>query len=426
MIEANNPKLESWVEVPAGSDFPIQNLPFGVFKTDQLKPRVGVAIGEKVLDLKALSILGYMENLPFSTETFASDTLNNLMAHGKQSVRELRNRISKLLSKNFSDLRDHETHAKQVLFAQSDVQMLMPVKVGDYTDFYSSEQHAYNVGCMFRDPDNALLPNWKHIPVGYHGRASSIILSGQDVHRPMGQTMAEGADSPTFGPSRLVDFELEMAFITFDGKPLGQRISTAEAEEYIFGMALFNDWSARDIQKWEYVPLGPCLAKNFASSMSAWIVTLDALEPFRVPGPVQEPKVLSYLEYAGNKHLAINLEVAIQPEGGEENIVSNSNYKHMYWNMNQQLAHHTVNGCDIHAGDMMASGTISGSGEGSFGSMLEISWKGTKPVKLKDGTERKFIQDNDYVIMRGHCFDGTTRVGFGEVKTKLLPVIEME
>jgi len=421
MIEANNPKLESWVDIPEGSDFPIQNLPFGVFKTDQFSPRVGVAIGDKVLDLKALSTLGYLENLPFSTETFASETLNDMMSHGKLAVRELRNRISKLLNKNFGDLRDHETHAKQVLFEQSEVEMLMPVKVGDYTDFYSSEQHAYNVGCMFRDPNNALLPNWKHIPVGYHGRASSIILSGKDIRRPNGQQMPDGADAPVFGPCRLLDFELEMAFVTFDGKPLGDHISTEEADDYIFGMVLFNDWSARDIQKWEYVPLGPFLAKNFASSISPWIVTLDALEPYRTAGPVQEPKVLPYLEYSGNKHIDIQLQVGIEPEGQEETIVGNSNYKHMYWNMNQQLAHHTVNGCDINAGDMMASGTISGPEEGKYGSMLEISWRGTKPVAMKGGGERKFIQDHDSVIMRGWCDNGEKRIGFGEVRTKVLP-----
>jgi len=275
---------------------------------------------------------------------------------------------------------------------------------------------------MFRDPNNALLPNWKHIPVGYHGRSSSIIISGEPITRPMGQTKPKEDEPPVFGPTKLLDFELEMAFVTFDGKPLGERISTAEADDYIFGMFLFNDWSARDIQKWEYVPLGPFLAKNFASSISPWIVTLDALEPFRVPGPVQDPKVLPYLEYSGEKNIDIDLEVAIQPEGQKEpTTVCNSNYKYMYWNMNQQLAHHTVNGCNIRSGDVMASGTISGKDPSAYGSMLEITWRGTKPVKLSDGSERKFINDGDTVIMKGHAKKDGIRIGFGEVSTKVLP-----
>jgi fumarylacetoacetase len=420
-IKANDPKLRSWVDVPAGSDFPIQNLPFGVFRTEAQLPRVGVAIGEKVLDLKALHILGYLENLPFTLDDFLCDNLNRMMRHGKQATRDLRNRISKLLRSDMPDLRDREHHARQVLVNQSEVQMLLPVKVGDYTDFYSSMDHARNVGMMFRDPEKALLPNWKHLPVGYHGRASSIVVSGTPIHRPLGQTNASDDSMPVFGPSKQVDFELEVAFITFDGKPLGQRISTSEADDYIFGLVLFNDWSARDIQRWEYVPLGPFLAKNFGSVVSPWVVTLDALEPFRVAGPAQEPKVLPYLGYQGQKHLDIALEVSIQPENGEETIVSESNFRHMYWNMNQQLAHHTVNGCNIRCGDMIASGTISGPAEGSFGSMLEIAWKGPRPVKMKDGSERTFIQDNDKVIIRGRASKDGVRVGFGACEGLILP-----
>lgn len=423
MIEANNPNLASWVDVPQNSDFPIQNLPFGVFKTESDKPKVASRIGDQVIDLHALLILGYLENLPFTKETFDCDNLNELMKFGKNGTRDLRNRLSKLFSTSCSDLRDHETHVKQVLFNINEVTILMPVKVGDYTDFYSSIEHATNVGTMFRDPNNALLPNWKHIPVGYHGRASSIVLSGTPINRPLGQTKADEAEVPSFGPSRLLDFELEMAFVTYQGKPMGQRISTEEADEYIFGMCIFNDWSARDIQKWEYVPLGPFLAKNFASSISPWIVTLDALEAFRVSGPVQDPKVLPYLEYKGDKNIDIKLQVAIQPENSEESTICNSNYKHMYWNMNQQLAHHTVNGCNINNGDMMASGTISGPTEDSYGSMLELSWKGTKPLTLKDGSERKFINDHDTVIMRAYSEKDGVRIGFGEVSTKVLPAI---
>lgn len=420
MIAANNPALKSWVAVPENSDFSIQNLPFGIFKTAGLTPRVGVRIGESVLDLKTLFVLGYLENLPFELSDFDCEYLNPMMKKGKLAVRQLRNRISKLLDTNFTDLQKNQHHVDQVLLDVNSVEMCMPVQIGDYTDFYSSKEHATNVGVMFRDPANALLPNWLWIPVGYHGRASSVILSGQDIHRPKGQIKPNDNEDPIFAPSKQVDFELEMGFITFDGKPLGDSISTAEAEDYIFGLCLFNDWSARDIQKWEYVPLGPFLAKNFASSMSAWIVTLDALQPYAVETPNQEPKVLSYLEFEGKKSFDINLQVAIQPENTTETVISNSNFKYMYWNMAQQLAHHTVNGCNIRTGDLMGSGTISGPTEDSYGSMLELCWKGTKPLKMNDGTERRFILDGDTVIMRGYCEANGVRIGFGEVKAKLL------
>ena len=326
-----------------------------------------------------------------------------------------------MFSSDNTEISANTEHIPQILLEIDIVTLLIPVRIGDYTDFYSSEQHAYNVGCMFRDPDNALMPNWKHLPVGYHGRASSIVVSGTPMHRPKGQQKINDDEPPVFGPCRLLDFELEMTFVTYEGKPLGDSISTKEADDYIFGMALFNDWSARDIQKWEYIPLGPFLAKSFATHVAPWIVTLDALEPFRVAGPVQDPKVLPYLEYSGNKHIDINLQVAIQPENSTEKVVTNSNYKHMYWNMNQQLAHHTSNGCNINAGDMMASGTISGPEEGQYGSMLEVSWKGTKPVSMPDGTERRFINDHDTVIMRGYSEKDNVRVGFGEVSVKVLP-----
>ena len=422
--KANDPSLRSWVHVAEDSDFPIQNLPFGIFRTESQFPHVCCAIGDQLVDLKALHVMGYLENLPFTLEDMVSPTLNRCMRHGKQAMRELRNRISKLLRSDMPDLRDKEHHVRQVLFPQNEVQLLMPIAVGDYTDFYSSEDHARNVGTMFRDPAKALLPNWKHMPVGYHGRASSIVISGTPIHRPMGQMNASDETQPTFGPTKQLDFELEMAFVTFDGKPLGQRITTAEADDYIFGMLLFNDWSARDIQRWEYVPLGPFLAKNFASTVSPWVVTLDALEPFRVPGPLQDPKVLPYLEYDGKKNIAIHLQVAIQPENGQETGVSNSNYKYMYWNMTQQLAHHTVNGCNIRCGDMIASGTISGPHEGSYGSMLESAWKGTKPVAMNDGSQRTFIQDGDTVIMSGHAERDGVRIGFGTCMAPILPAME--
>ena len=420
-IKANDSSLKSWLEISRESDFPIQNLPFGIYSTKNKTKRVGVAIGNQILDLSQLLKLGYLDSLSFCEHCFSNEYLNRMMGHGKLEIRELRNRISELLNVENPELSQNIEAIAKVLDLQIESEMHLPVKIGDYTDFYSSEQHAFNVGSMFRDPDNALLPNWKHIPVAYHGRSSSIIPSGKDVIRPKGQQKLDDNENPIFGASKLLDFELEMGFITFQGKPLGNTISTEEADEYIFGMCLFNDWSARDIQKWEYVPLGPFLAKNFASSMSCWIVTLDALEPFRTAGPIQKPKVLPYLEYNGNKHLDIELTVAIQTENGSKKVVTNSNYKHMYWNMNQQLAHHTVNGCNVNCGDMLASGTISGPEVGSFGSMLEISWKGTKPVKMPDGSERKFVQDGDSVIFNGRAKNKNFNIGFGELISKVLP-----
>ena len=420
-IKATNPNLKSWVKLSENSDFPIQNLPFGIFSTNTKTKRVGVGIGDQILDLYSLFELGYLKSLSFCKHCFSNEYLNRMMGHGKLEIRDLRNRISEILNIENQELSQNKEAITKVLDLQSESEMHLPVKIGDYTDFYSSEQHAFNVGSMFRDPNNALLPNWKHIPVAYHGRASSIIPSGKSIHRPNGQQKLDDNENPIFGPSKLLDFELEMGFITFDGKPLGDEISTMEADDFIFGMCLFNDWSARDIQKWEYVPLGPFLAKNFASSISCWIVTLDALEPFRTKGPIQSPKVLPYLEYSENKHLDINLSVTIKLANGQEKVVTKSNYKHMYWNMNQQLAHHTVNGCNINCGDLLASGTISGPKEGSFGSMLEISWKGTKPLPMPDGTQRKFIQDGDSVIFKGHASNGKYNVGFGELISKVLP-----
>ena len=421
MIEANNPNLKSWVEVPQNSDFPIQNLPFGIFKQGDSSSRVGVRIGDHVLDLKETYELGYLSHLKFGLSDFENEFLNPMMKKGKLAIRELRNKISDLLNDAKSELKANANHVSQVLIPVSKIQMQMPVQIGDYTDFYSSKEHATNVGTMFRDPNNALLPNWLWIHVGYHGRASSVILSGQNIHRPKGQIKPNPEQPPIYEACRMLDFELETAFITFEGKPLGDSISTSEAEDYIFGMCLFNDWSARDIQSWEYVPLGPFLAKNFASSISAWIVTLDALEPFKVEGPTQDPKVLSYLEFDGQKSYDINLEVAIKPESSEETLICESNFKYMYWNMAQQLTHHTVNGCNVRCGDLMGSGTISGPTANSYGSMLELSWKGTKPLKMNDGSERKFIKDHDTVIMRGFSTKDGVRVGFGEVSAKILP-----
>ena len=414
MIEANNPNLKTWLVVKEGSDFPIQNIPFGIAIINGSKSAVS-RIGDTVINLSKLYDLSAFNGI-LSQNYFDKDYLNDFLKLKKIDWRSVRNRISKI----FTDYSNKDKF-KSCLYNINDIEMCMPVKVGDYTDFYSSRQHAYNVGCMFRDPTNALLPNWLHIPVGYHGRASSIIISGTDIYRPKGQQMQIDAKLPTFGASNLLDFELEMAFITGEGKPLGNSISTHEAEDYIFGMVIFNDWSARDIQKWEYVPLGPFLAKNFASSISPWIVTLDALEPFRCKGEKQVPEVLPYLKFKGDKNIDIRLEVQIESDKFSAYTISKSNYKYMYWNMNQQLAHHTVNGCDINAGDIMASGTISGNIESSYGSMLELSWKGTKPLLMPDGSERKFINDGDTVIMKGYSTKDNIRIGFGEVRTKVLP-----
>jgi len=419
MIEANNPSLKSWIKIEENSDFPIQNLPFGIYSTKNKSKRVGIAIGNQIIDLYELANAGLLDSTDVSSDVFGSEFLNPFMELGKETTRKVRNRVSQLMRASNTEIKGHDGLKKKVLDNESDATMHLPVKIGDYTDFYSSKEHATNVGTMFRDPDNALLPNWLYIPVGYHGRASSIITTEQAIVRPKGQQKPKDDEPPTFGPCKLLDFELEMAFITYNGKPLGE--SKDEAEDFMFGMCLFNDWSARDIQKWEYVPLGPFLAKNFASSMSPWIVTMDALEPFRCETPAQNPKPFEYLQYSGKKSFDIKLEMYIQPENGEENCVSKSNYKHMYWNQSQQLAHHSVNGCNIMCGDLMGSGTISGPTPDSYGSMLELSWKGTKPITLSDGSERKFLLDGDTVIERGYCQNESVRVGFGEVRTKILP-----
>ena len=423
---ANDPTRKSWIPVPENSDFPIQNIPFGVFITKEDVITIGTRIGNCAIDMGALQQLGYFEGIELTDDMFMQDTLNDFISDGKKTWRLVRNRLAELFDENNTKLRDNKEHREVVIFKVEDIEMLLPVQIGDYTDFYSSKEHATNVGKMFRDPENALLPNWLHIPVGYHGRSSTIVPSGIPVHRPYGQTLPNGETTPVFGPSRLVDFELETAFITTDANLMGEPIPVEEAEEHIFGMVLFNDWSARDIQKWEYVPLGPFLAKNFASSISPWIVTMDALEPFRTKGPEQSPEPLSYLKQKGEKAFDINLEVLIKPENSEETVVSRSNFKYMYWSMAQQLAHHTINGCRVNSGDMMGSGTISGPTEDSFGSMLELTWGGQKPLKMKDGSERKFINDNDTVIVRGYCQKGNLRIGFGEVSSKLLPAIDLK
>jgi len=421
MNKTNDPSFKSWIEVQKDNDFPIQNIPFGIIKTENGK-RVATRIGDFAIDLLALFDLGYFSGTTdFERRLLDTDTLNSFIERGKDFTSAIRLRLFELFESSNSELRGNVVHREQAIIPVDKVENLLPVKIGDYTDFYSSIEHATNVGIMFRDPDNALMPNWKHIPVGYHGRSSSIVVSGTNIHRPKGQILPKGEDKPIYSPSRLFDFELEMAFITGKSNKLGDAIQVDETDEYIFGMVVFNDLSARDIQKWEYVPLGPFLGKNFGSVISPWVVTMDALEPFRTKGPVQEPEVLSYLKTEGAKNLDINLEVYIQPENSEAKRVCLSNFKYMYWNMNQQLAHHTVNGCNVNIGDMYASGTISGPTPDSFGSMLELSWQGTKSIQMPDGSERKFIADNDTIIMKGFAKKNGLQVGFGECVTTILP-----
>jgi fumarylacetoacetase len=423
MLKSNDPKLRSWVKIPDHSDFPIQNLPFGIFKTRYLSAVAGVAIGEFVLDLVYLHEHGYLDGLSLPPGIFNQRYLNDFLALGRIRIREVRERVSELLSVDCFDLQRNAADCEIALVPMNEVQMLMPIKVQNYSDFYSSEEHAFNVGSMFRDPKNALLPNWKHLPVGYHGRASSIVVSGTNIHRPKGQVKYPDQEFPAFSPTQKLDFELEVAFITCGETKLGENIRTKDAEDFIAGFVLFNDWSARDIQQWEYVPLGPFLAKNFASTISPWIVTLDAMEPFRSRGPEQFPHVLPYLSFEGDKNFDLLLEVLIQPENSEATTVSRSNFKYMYWNINQQLAHHSVNGCNIQVGDVYASGTISGPSTGSFGSMLELSWNGQKPLHMPDGSSRTFINDGDTVIMKAYAEKDGVKIGFGECRGKVLPAI---
>ena len=406
----------TWIDIDKDSDFSIHNIPFGIFSGPHGRKRIGTRLGQNIVDLEGAADIGLFDELDIDPDIFESTILNPFIGLGKSVTTEVRNILIGTFQDTSSVLREHS----KLFFRPQEVTMHLPVEIKDYTDFYSSEYHAYNVGAMFRDPKNALLPNWKHLPVGYHGRASSIIPSGVDLYRPLGQTKPADA-APVFGPSRRLDFELEMAFIIGKKSQLGSAISTTEAIEHIFGMVLFNDWSARDIQKWEYVPLGPFLGKSFTSSISPWIVTMEALEFAKVDGPTQDPEVLPYLQFEGKHHYNINLSVGLTPSEGAETIISSSNYKYMYWNIVQQLAHHTSNGCNVNIGDMMASGTISGPDEGSYGSMLELCWGGKKVVQLDDGQQRRFLEDFDTIALYGHAERDGKRVGFGEVRTKILP-----
>ncbi|MFT2010563.1 fumarylacetoacetase [Pontibacter sp. 13R65] len=423
MIKANDPTLHSWIQISPDSDFPIQNLPFGIFQTAEKDARMGVAIGSYVLDLCVLGQYNLFELIDIDPTIFHRPYLNDFIALGQPTWRAVRNRVSELLRTDNDEISGNSDLMHQCLIRMTEAEMLLPVKVGNYTDFYSSLEHATNVGQMFRDPEQPLLPNWRHIPIGYHGRASSIVVSGTDVYRPTGQTMGPEQQTPIFQPTNQLDFELEMAFIAGKDTPLGYPVPADAADEHIFGLVLLNDWSARDVQQWEYVPLGPFLSKSFATSISPWVVTLDALEPFRVKGPEQLPRPLPYLEFTGHRNYDIQLEVLLQPAESPEVTICQTNFRNMYWNMSQQLAHQTSNGCNLQVGDLYGSGTISGSEPGTFGSLLEITRQGKTPLTLPDGSQRSFLHDNDSVIVRGYAEKGGIRIGFGEVRGKVLPAI---
>ncbi|TCB50049.1 fumarylacetoacetase [Acinetobacter sp. ANC 4779] len=421
-------KLESFIEVAQDSDFPIQNLPFGVFSASaEGERRVGVALGEWVVDLAALEANGFLK-INSGETYFNQPTLNKFIESGKAHWSKVRAELQDILSADNSILRDNQSLRQQAFFKQAEVTLHLPVHVPGYTDFYSSKEHATNVGCMFRDPKNALLPNWSELPVGYNGRASSVIVSGTDVVRPSGQIKLANSERPVFSACRKLDFELETGFIVGKPNKLGEPISIENAWDHIFGMVLFNDWSARDLQQWEYVPLGPFNAKTFASSISPWIVTMDALEPFKTSSPVQEPQPLAYLreDHSSNSY-DINLSVEIQAEGAEQaDVISQTNFKYMYWSMSQQLTHHTIAGCNVQVGDLMGSGTISGPTPDSYGSLLEISWNATQPLTLSNGEQRSFIQDGDTLTMKGYCEKDGLRIGFGEVSGTVLPAVEFD
>ena len=423
MDPTTDPALRSWVGVAPESHFPIQNLPYGVFCRAGEEPRVGVAVGDHVLDVGELEARGFFDTPALrGTVSFRRPSLNAFLRLGRPAWREARTALSRLLRHDEPTLRDDAALRARALIPRADVEMLLPAEIGDYTDFYSSREHATNVGAMLRGPDNALMPNWLHLPVAYHGRASSVVVSGTDLRRPKGQTKADDAPAPAFGPSRALDFELEMGFFVGPGNALGEPIPVGRAPEHIFGMVLVNDWSARDIQKWEYQPLGPFLAKNFGTTVSPWVVPLDALEPFRCAGPTQDPEPLPYLRAPGDGAFDVRLEVLLKTETMDRPYrVCASNLKHLYWNVRQQLAHHTVNGCNLRPGDLLASGTISGPTPDSYGSLLELTWKGTKPIQLPNGETRMFLQDGDRVTLTGWCQGDGYRVGFGEATGRVLP-----
>jgi len=422
-------QARSWVDSAnqATSDFPIQNLPYGVFSPAAGgTARAGVAIGDAILDLSVLEDAGLLQPAGAGAKVFNQASLNAFIALGQEAWRATRAQIGALLAQDNPRLRDDAALRQRALVQQSAARLHLPVEIPGYTDFYSSKEHATNVGAMFRDPKNALLPNWLEIPIGYNGRASSVVVSGTEVRRPNGQTKLPDQERPVFGPCRKLDIELETGFIIGKGNPLGQPINIDNAEQHIFGMVLLNDWSARDLQAWEYVPLGPFNAKTFATTISPWIVTMEALEPFRAAAPAQEPQPLSYLRQGGQHAFDISLQAELLPEGASQStVLARTNFKHMYWTMAQQLTHHTVSGCNTRVGDLMGSGTISGQTPDSFGSLLELTWNGKNPITLASGQSRSFIEDGDTLTLTGWCQGDGYRVGFGTCVGKVLPALPL-
>lgn len=435
--ETHDSGLRSWVESAndPGTDFPIQNLPFALFarKGSGEMPRAGVAIGDLILDLGGCQEQGLLGGPLWQVGTRCSlDRLNHLMEVGGETLLALRRRISRLLSAGCDEIAGDRHLRETLLVPMSEAEYFEPGDIGDYTDFYASVYHAANIGAMFR-PDNPLLPNYKWLPIGYHGRASSIVISGTHIRRPKGQTMQEGAEAPLFGPTKVLDYEIELGFFVGKGNELGSPIGIDAAEDHIFGFCLVNDWSARDIQRWEYQPLGPFLSKNFATTISPWIVTMQALAPFRAPAferPAGDPQPLAYLDSPPNRERGgfdIELEVylstpAMREQGIEPSRLSRANAKLLYWTPAQMLAHHSSNGCDLRPCDLIASGTVSGPTRDSFGSMIELTRRGAEPIRLPSGEVRSFLQDGDEIVMRGYCVrEGFTRIGFGECRGIVIP-----
>ena len=422
-MSATGHPSRSWIDVSAGSSFPVTNLPFGIFRPIAGgEARVGVAIGEDILDLAELAAAGLLTAaLSEALGVFARSSLNAYLALGRPAWRRVRAELQRLLSADVRDLRDDAALRARAVVAQDAVDLLLPVEVGDFTDFYASKEHATNVGSMFR-PENPLLPNWVHLPVAYHGRSSSIVVSGTPVRRPFGQVMPDDAAGPSFAPARLLDFELELGAVVGPGNELGAPVPAAAALDHVFGFVLLNDWSARDVQKWEYQPLGPFLAKNFATTISPWVVTLDALEPFRCAQPGQVPEPLPYLRTTGALAYDIHLEVLLQTSAMSDPVViTRSNARHLYWNLAQMIAHHTCGGCNLRTGDILGTGTISGPTDDSLGSLLELAWGGKRPLVLPSGERRAFLADGDTVILRGWCQGEGHRVGFGECRGTVFP-----
>lgn len=424
-LHPNDPSLTSFIAVPAGSHFPIQNLPYGVFSTaEEPAPRVGVAIGIAILDLAALEEGGLLQAARSGERIFGRPNINSLLALGRARWLSTRARVSELLRSDNGELRDNMALRVQAIIPMQRASMHLPLEVSGYTDFYSSKEHATNVGMMFRDPQNALLPNWLEMPVAYNGRPSSVVLSGTPIRRPNGQTKALSDRRPTFGPCAKLDFELETAFVVGEGNALGEPISVSNARDHLFGMVLLNDWSARDLQQWESVPLGPFNSKTFSTSVSPWVVTFDALEPFRVAGPTQDPEPLPYLRHTGKRAYDIQLEVMLRTgDADDATRIARSNARHLYWDVSQQLAHHTVSGCNTRPGDLMGSGTISGPEAGSSGSLLELTSNGRRPLALRSGAKRNFLEDGDEVTITGWCQGSGYRVGFGDVSGRIIPAL---